>query len=203
MLMEINIQLLMEIGISPSEYVVLKLLHEKKYAMLESYCSKFGTTAYFELAQKGFFTIDDNGGFTISEDHFSKIVLRKDFLEKLFTVKEGMFYEFFMQYPMKVPSSRTGTGTRILRPKNDESVEGQRLKKKYEQLVKGSVDKHKHIMACLKAELAERNRSNSTPFMQELSTWLNQCSYQRYEHLVEIANQEQEVSEAKYGEQLI
>lgn len=80
------------------------------------------------------------------------------------------FDELFETYPHKV-------GTRKLRPANKEGDQYEDLKKRYLRKVK-TTEKHKLIITSLRKELASRTASGDLKFLQMLSTWINNSTWE-------------------------
>lgn len=175
--MEITVDLtnLKNNNLTPSEYIYLYLLNCttcEQITLIEPSVIK-------SLEEKGFIKITDEGAS-----------LRMKGID-LFRVKDkDPFLEFWNTYPVR-------GGTRILRAVSSESKLGKKCREKYEKLIKNKPELHNKIVACLNKQLElERFKLQ---YMQEIDVWLNQQTWEKYEHLLI----ESKPKEAGYGSTLI
>lgn len=188
-MIEIDIDECVEVGLTPSQYCYVKLLWEKK----------------FDLARKLWYndpglqkTMDDlfDLGYVLffSEDTGYSIDKKK--CDELFKFNKSNFWEIFTTYPLKVNDG--AGGIRVLRAASTESKDAKMALKKYEACIKTN-SAHKKVLACLELELENKKKSSSLSYMQLLSTWINQRTWEKYEVLLE----EEKPKGDKHGEKLI
>lgn len=98
------------------------------------------------------------------------------------------FEEFFMQYPYGV--KRTWGKYDLLKNSCKSACEAV-----YNKIVDKNYTTHQHIIACLKAELQQRESDGSMMYIKSMSNWLINKEWLKYEHLVlENANYKQYIS---------
>lgn len=166
MVIEINLDKLTEIGLSPDEFVYLTLLSR---GALEIYQLKLN----IDLDK-----LQTNGWIKLGED--DKAMLREKFISETTDNFTRMWHDLLSRYPIKV---NVNGGTRILRAKDPSSKANEKAKLKYQKIVKTDSIKHNYIMQCLERELEIRRRANSLGYMQMLETWLNNHSWEKYSDL--------------------
>lgn len=188
-MIEIDIGQCLEEELTPSQYCYLKLLWEKNLdAARALYFNDKGLRDsmdhLIELGYVMFFS--EETGYSID----------KKKCNELFGFEESKFWELFSSYPLKVPDGRGGY--RVLRTRDPETKEAKEALKKYKKAIKSN-RRHEKVMKCLNLELDSKKRTNSMQFMQQLITWLNQRTWEKYEPLLEDKPKEDE----RYGEDII
>lgn len=188
MIVEVDVQVCLDSKLTISEFVFLSLLWQKKAnTAIELMKNDIGLQKSIpDLHKRGYLIVKDK----------LWIIDRKK-CNLLFGKREDSdFWEFFSTYPMKV--SLNGA-TRVLRAQDPNSKNAIEAMGKYKARVKSKA-MHRHVMACLNAELEQKKRSNKLGYMQNIITWLNQQSWQMSEYLLK---NEQPKVETKHGEKLI
>lgn len=155
---KIDTEILKNFRISADEYLYLYLLHVKADD-IDDYDLNINEA---KLLSEGLLKDGANDEFIVRAPFFN------------YTGIDQKFAELLSHYPIKV-------GTRILRAKAIDAHENQQLKKKYEQILKKN--DHEDIIEGLKAELAMKKAGNNLEFMQRLTTWLNQRTWEKYQGL--------------------
>jgi len=188
MVVEVNIESCLNYKISPGQYVLLNLLWQKK------------TNTAVELLKVDPSLKDSVKDLTdrgyILKTGASFIIERKK-CNDLFGLSEDQdFWEFFNTFPLKVSSKGS---TRPLRAQDPGSKNALEARSKYKARVKTKAA-HRHVMACLEAEMDQKRRSNNLGYMQNILTWLNQSTWQLSEYL--LKNEQPKVVE-KHGEGLV
>ena len=97
----------------------------------------------------------------------------------IFEGNEDLFLKFFEIYPYKV-SNGTG-GVRILGTKDATTIFGKRMYRKWNTATKGNVKLQESMIKGLENELAYRKKSNGMQYMQNMDTWLNQGTWEKYQ----------------------
>jgi len=128
------------------------------------------TEAYI-LANKGWLKI------TTLENGQRAVDLR-DKTRSLFEGDEDYFLKWFNLFPLK-------TGDRYLRPKDDDTIKGRALRKKWNKHFKGNADKAKRAIQVLEAEKEWRRKNGKFQFMNNAETWLNQGKWEEYVDLLD------------------
>ena len=166
MIIEISTENLKDFGISADDYLYLYLIHQKAYDVLVSLSLRVDLEA---LQTKGFVKLGDK-----IEEH----IVREAFLKKNFTPFEQMWAELVSHFPLKVTDNRGAV--RVLRSKDPNTSTNEAAKKKYRQYLKSNPNKHKEVIKALETELKIRSQGDTMSFMQMLSTWVNQHTWEKY-----------------------
>jgi hypothetical protein len=194
MIVEVNIDTLLEKKLSPSQYTALCLLYNRQLTSLGALLDAFPNVREELIALEGYF-LDRSG---------NDFVLNRSKVMELFDASEkDLFWEFFSTYPIKVPAVRGKGSWRPLRPSSPDAKLTQACKVKYDSIVNNRQEVHKNIMKCLIAELNERKKANSMSFMQELTVYLNQRTWEKYESIADENETLTTEDNQRYGEGLI
>ena len=181
-ILNININSLLEKGISLDGYLILYCLNNKNIILLSDYVQKCGLIkreAFINLKDKGFISMGDIETITfnslsITEKGLS--LFNTDTIKNDNIKFDECFNELRNTYPKKVPNENGGT--RALH--GDLS----RCKKLYEKIIikDNQVDMklHKKILNALKIQLNECNKGKGIFFLQALVTYLHQQTYEQY-----------------------
>jgi hypothetical protein len=102
----------------------------------------------------------------------------RDKIRDLFEGNKDLFLEFLSRFPIKTPSGR------YLGTKDENTVKGKELRKKWKKLFKDDAMKMKKALKVLDAEMEWRRKTGKFEFMHNALTWLNQGDYENYEHLL-------------------
>ena len=170
---EISTETLKILGISADDYLYLFLLQKKAYDILKTLDLKpdlesLQTKGYIKLGQE-------------PSDH----VIRELFLGHLNTPFLQMWSELLTSFPIKVSSDR---GVRILRAADSMARANEKSRLKYEKYIGGNKGKHAEVVKALKAEVDIRRQSNQLQYMQQLSTWINNYSWEKYLNIESTAD---------------
>jgi hypothetical protein len=176
-------------GLSPSQYCYLRLLWEKKLELAKDlYYNDSGLRSSMEEMIKT--------GYILYYSEETGYSVDKKKCDDLFNFTPSDFWEVFTTYPIKVNDG--AGGVRVLRARSHESKDAKTAFKKYQAVIKTKVA-HKKVLKCLELELENRIKSNSLSYMQNLITWINQRTWEKYEALLE----EEKPKEDKHGERLV
>jgi len=110
--------------------------------------------------------------------------------KEVFEPKKDLFTEFFTLFPHKVPDGRGGF--RVLGTSNPDTIFGNKMYKKWTILTKGDVELQKSIIEALKYELNYKKKTGSLTYMQNMDTWFNQGTWEKY---IDSANQQNSQTE--------
>ena len=142
------------------------------------------TSANSVLAMGEFGLETDTGYIKIGESPDNHVI-RQEFIDLFVSDFDSMFAELISKYPMKVNSS--SRGVRVLHAKDPDAMANKKARMRYKKIVDNKVYKHKYIMKCLDKQLAiERN---NLEYLQNLETWINNHTWEKYENLDENAIQ--------------
>jgi len=166
MIVEISTQTLKEFGISANDYLYLYLLHSNAHDDLVDLTFKVDLE---ELQTKGFLKLGET-----AKDH----IVRAQFFRASLTPFDQMWSELLSHFPLKVIDPKSGV--RLLRSKDPNAATNAQARKKYKKYVSSNPDKHKVVIKALQTELKIRREGDTMHFMQMLSTWVNQCTWEKY-----------------------
>jgi|TARA_R110000796_G_scaffold5683_21_gene20962 hypothetical protein len=166
MKIELELQLLEDTEMSADEFVALYLIYRDGFDLL----NRLNLNPNWEkLQQEGYIKLGET-----RNDH----VVRQEFIDLFTNSFDAMFAELIGTYPMKVS---TTTGIRILHAKDPDAYTNLKCKNKYKKIVKTNSHTHRAIMTALNTQLTlERN---SLAYLQNLETWLNNHTWEKYQDI--------------------
>jgi hypothetical protein len=168
MIIEINTNILEEFGITADDFLYLYLLHAKSYDCLEQLTLKPNTEA---LQTKGLIKLGEE-----LEDH----IVRQTFLDMFQASFDQMWAELLSHFPLKVFNNGH---LRVLRAKDANAKANAKARERYRKIVGEDLPKHQFIVKCLVNELELRKSTNTLGYMQMLSTWVNNYTWEKYEDI--------------------
>lgn len=166
MIVEISTETLKEFGISANDFLYLYLVSNKYYEVIVELNLNVELE---ELQTKGLIKIGES-----LESH----IVRDKFVNHNRIPDDQMWAELLSYFPLKVTGNNREV--RVLRSKDADSLNNAPAKKKYIAHIKGNVAVHRQAVEALKNELEIRKQSNNLFFMQMLSTWVNQRTWEKY-----------------------
>jgi len=156
MKIEIDLELLDELKLTPNEYIALHCKH--KEIERESY----GDLRFDYLQSEGWL----NEEWELTDKWIN--LFAADF--------DDLFKELLSVYPAIVESP--GRGRRVLHAKDPDAYTNMKAKNRYRKVTGEKVVKHKEIMRLLHIQL-EADK-DSLGYMQNLETWLNNYTWEKY-----------------------
>jgi hypothetical protein len=193
MMLEVSLDTLTRCKITAHQFLVTKLLHEKKFEKLEEYLTLTDslqnlTNDLNHLASIEFINWDVND---VSKD-FKNIKILPTFIKQ---VSNGsLFEELYDSYPIKV--IRDGGIPDYLRT---ERYNSRRL---YDMIVARNQSKHEHILKCLQYEVNHRESQGSMRYMKRMYKWIQDQEWRSFEERVGDTENVQTGKEVKYGTEL-
>ena len=165
----IDFEILKQTKMSADDFLYLYLLYRKEYEYipnlnLKPNLDRLQTDGYIKLGE----TFDQ---------HF----IRQEFIDLFSSDFDQMFAELIGTYPIKVTTSNRGI--RVLHAKDPNATTNLKCKLRYKKIVGGKLYKHKHIMKCLDNQL--RIERDNLQYLQNLETWINNHTWEKYENLDE------------------
>tara|TARA_R110000824_G_scaffold154479_2_gene326594 strand:- start:4310 stop:4858 length:549 start_codon:yes stop_codon:yes gene_type:complete len=162
---EINTDFLTGYSLSADDYMYLYIIQRNGYEYLQTLnlnpnIDTMLTNGYLELS----------GNKYVITDAFKLLVTSNYDL---------MFAELIDTYPMKVRSEKGQI--RILHAKDAKAKSNAKAKKWYKKITKTNKSTHEHIIKCLNTQL-EVTKDN-LGYMQNLETWLNNHTWEKYEEI--------------------
>ena len=158
---EISTESLTNLCITADEYLYLYLLHHKAYDILATLSLNIDTET---LQTKGYLKLGQET---------SAHIIREPFYSHLESPFSQMWSELLAHFPLKV-------GSRVLRAKDANAKANEKARTRYEKYLGGNAGKHKEVIKALLTELDMRRRDDSLKFMQQLTTWVNNHTWEKY-----------------------
>ena len=168
MVLEIDTDILKKLGISADEYLYLYLSCKKASDTLVDLDLKVDLQIDLEKLQT-------KGYLKIGESHHT---IRKEFLDLVQAPFSTMWSELLSYFPLKV---KTKDGSiRVLRAHDADAKTNEKPRIKYEKYINGDASKHSQVIEALKTELEIRKKGDNLGYMQQLSTWVNNHTWEKY-----------------------
>tara|TARA_R100001463_G_scaffold25650_2_gene60620 strand:- start:6287 stop:6838 length:552 start_codon:yes stop_codon:yes gene_type:complete len=168
MIVNIDLTLLNNTRLSADEFLGLFLVYRKGYGYLYELDLNID---WNKLQREDYIKLGDE-----IEEH----TVRQEFIDLFIKDFDSMFSQLVSTYPMKV---NTNNGIRVLHALNPDAKSNTKARNKYRKLVDGKAHVHTRIMRLLDVQLqVERN---NLAYMQNLETWINNHTWEKYENLNE------------------
>ena len=155
MIIEIDLDLIKELGLTPNEYIYLHCKHKE-----DPY-----TVNNIQVP------ILINGGWLNDEGEIGP-----KWLDLFASDFSDLFIELLTVYPAIVESP--GRGKRVLHAKDPDAYTNMKSKNRYRKITGEKVTVHKEIIRLLKVQL--QSEVDSIGYMQNLETWLNNHTWEKY-----------------------
>ena len=172
MQLQIDVNLLVENGISADDFLALYAIYRKGFKTLDKL--KLNPN-WNELQSKGYVKLGDS---------VEKHIIRQEFIDLFSSDFDQMFAELISTYPMKVATNR---GYRILHAADPNCKSNEKAKAKYSRIVGTKKFVHDKIIKLLKVQL--RVERGKLEYMQQLEVWLNNHTWEKYINMDENAGQ--------------
>ena len=172
MQLQIDVNLLVENGISADDFLALYAIYRKGFKTLDKL--KLNPN-WDDLQSKGYVKLGDS---------VEKHIIRQEFIDLFSSDFDQMFAELISTYPMKVSTNR---GYRILHAADPNCKSNQKAKAKYSRIVGTKKFVHDKIIKLLKVQL--RVERGKLEYMQQLEVWLNNHTWEKYINMDENAGQ--------------
>jgi len=170
---ELDLKKLYKNNLSPNQYVILTMIYYKEWGKIIKLFSVEKALQIRNSLVNTKYILDKD-----TKKIFNDTVISTSHVEKLLGIRSDNinFLEFFNEYPMKV-------GNRVLRPKNSDTIEGKKLKKKYLAKVK-SLEDHKLAVEATKAFVRRQRISSNLEFLPGLEVVINNAKWQSWETFI-------------------
>lgn len=163
--MNIDIEHIIGLKLSPDEYVFLLLQHRQEY---DSYVAS-GIRLRVNLTK-----LQEMDYIKILED--KKVAIRQKFVNLIETDFDRQFAELVSTYPLKVG----GAGKyRILHAADPTAKANAKSKAKYRDILKKDPSLHNKIIKLLNVQLVQQRES--LQYLNALDVWLNQSMWEKWE----------------------
>ena len=172
MQVQIDVNLLVENGISADDFLALYAIYRNGFKTLDKL--KLNPN-WDDLQSKGYIKLGDS---------VEKHIIRQEFIDLFSSDFDQMFAELISTYPMKVSTNR---GYRILHAADPNCKSNQKAKAKYSRIVGTKKFVHDKIIKLLKVQL--RVERGKLEYMQQLEVWLNNHTWEKYINMDENAGQ--------------
>lgn len=195
MIVEIDLQFLLQHKLTAHQFVIIKLLSEKKYLMLKKYLNHVDGFRTIEqditiLRHRNFVDSAFRLGQAVQLD---SIPVTETFFNTQ-RIDESVFEEFYNLYPTKV--TRSDGRVDYLRTDRD------RCKKIYQNIIYNNRPLHNKIIKCLKIELEDKANHGQMKYMQRMTTWLTAESWKGYDSDYILSNDTNETIKPTYGTEI-
>lgn len=170
MTLELDLKKLSRNNLKPNQYVILAILYHKDWELAKRLFSLTEAIMIRDSLIDTKFILDKSGN-----KKFSETVISRSNVGKLLGVRSDKidFLEFFNEYPMKV-------GSRILRPKSSDTIEGKRLEQKYLKKIKTQED-HKDAIDAVKAYVRRQRIAGKLQFLNKLEVVINNAKWESWD----------------------
>jgi hypothetical protein len=168
MILSINTDILQKFGITADDFLYLYLLHATSYDLIKKLNLQPDTES---LQTKGLVKLGED-----LEDH----IVRQTFLDLFQTDFDALWSDLLSHFPIRVYNKGS---MRVLRARDAHAKANAKPKEKYKKILNGSKILHDRIVQSLKNELDVRKVSNTLGYMQMLTTWMNQYTWEKYEDI--------------------
>lgn len=189
MVYKIDDKILFKNHINSHQYLIVKFSKDRDKKGLKRYIKLSGSIDTYEHDVK---VLIDKGFITGKRSEFSTfdLVPTNKLLANFIGSHDKMFDEFYNTFPQKVvrPSGRV----EYLRTDKYNS------KNTYIKTIRADINEHKNIMACLRAEIEQRQKSNEMQYFKRMTSWLNSFEWVNFKEFVKDDNLNSE--NTSYGE---
>ena len=187
---ELNLQKLIKLKLTASQYIVLYLLYQGESTALNGY---YTSTDYRSF--------DEDIKYLIESGYVLEPILHNDIeayvltdkSKKIFDADNSPWYEEFLQHFPKKVIRQDGMAV-VLRT----AVSA--CRPKYEKIVGKNKELHDTIINALKYEVEMRTRSNGLMWMKTLPKWLTAKEWENY---IELMQEEPLTKDLGYGTKLV
>ena len=172
--MNIDINEIAKYKLSIQVYLDLKYLYFNKIPGEELFVTHYGRVEPFKMYRYealGFIKV-------IGNDYQLRNSMRD-----LFEGEKDLFLKWFSMFPLKTPTGR------YLRPKDDDTIKGKTLRKKWNKHFRNNTIGAKKAIAVLEAEMSMRRQTGKFEYMHAAEAWLNGGDYEIYSDLLEEKEQ--------------
>ena len=165
----VDLDLLKDTQMSADEFIALYLVYRKGYGYFDELnlivdWKKLASNKYVEL----------------EHDDIQQHKVTQKFIDLFSSDFDSMFATLVATYPMKV---NTNTGIRVLHAKDPNAKSNDKARNKYRKIVQSKAHVHKRIISLLNIQL--KVESNNLAYMQNLETWINNHTWEKYENINE------------------
>ena len=170
MLVEFEIEILLEHQITAHQFLMAKLIYQKKFELLAEYLESTESNLEVQkdlnnLAKAGFLT------YAEGEYDFDNVNISDEFISLV--TGDNIFEQLLAVYP-----------TKVLRPDGTYDMLKTDLpmcRQIYARITQLRQIKHSHIMRCLEYEIEEKKATNTLGYMKRLIKWLSSEEWKSYE----------------------
>lgn len=173
----IDLKWLKQKKLTPSEFCVLKCLHDQDYEILKESIDENAI-----ISIDDFETLQTKGYIKITGDKldFSRMSFRQSARDLFDTGSlNRKFAQLYTMFPMKVPDGRGGY--RVLRAKNTDSADAKSAKEKFMKMCKTDPTVADQMIKGLEIQL--ETQRGSLQYLQQFNVWINQSTWQKYTDL--------------------
>jgi len=165
MIIEIDTEKLIELDLTADEFLFLSMLSR----------SALDSNLKLNIDRE---KLQTNGWVKWGEE--DECHLRSKFDDEFRKDESSIWSGLLSHYPIKVVANGS---VRILRAKDPDCKANSKAKTRYLKYVGEDVTKHEHVIKCLQRELKLRRQGNGLGYMQQLETWVNNHTWEKYSDL--------------------
>lgn len=190
MVIQIDLDMLSETGLTPDEFIFLTLLHKNQQDWIQDQ-----KVALQINAKK----LEAQGWAKVNREVPAESIVRYKFSSLTEPDAHSQWVELCAAYPHVV--TKRGGGRRTLHALDPDADSNKKAREKYLRRVKSNPFLHSKVMRGLEKELEVRKRGNDMEFMQKLETWVNNSTWEQY---LDLVMEDAKIIETgpKYGENL-
>ena len=170
MRLELDLDWLKEVGLTPDDYVFLMCKHKGvkcPFPLNLPVAKGMEAMGYIKIVK------NDDGAYNM--------ILRQQFIDMVEGDFDQMFNELIATYPMKVGSNPQNL--RILRAVDPKGKSNKKARDRYKKIVDKKPHVHRKIMKCLDTQL--KHQRQNLQYMQLLEVWINSATWEKWEDFKE------------------
>jgi len=176
--MKLDIDLIVKNKMTIQYYLDLRCLYFAKLEKDDDFVNAYGgidDARLYKYAQLGFIHLKSLTATYVLREKYE---LREP-IRDLFEGEKDLFLRWFVMFPLKTPTGR------YLRPKDDDTIMGKKLRAKWNKHFKNNTLAAQKAIKVLDAEMSWRRQTGKFEFMNNAETWLNKGNYEMYEELLD------------------
>lgn len=163
----------------PVDDVVKNKISINEYLILYNIANGFVITGILETSLQALTGLEQKGFIKVSKEG----LFLRDKASIFFKSNDDLFVKWLKAYPTSV--KKKFGGNRALSPADPDTILGQKLRKKWEQIFKKDVKKQEDAIRVLELEVKDKTKSGDLEYMVEATRWLNEGFHEKYSYLLD------------------
>jgi len=177
MVIEVDTNTLKKLGISAHEYIILRMMLDNNYVLLNEYIKSSKTESRWrdnltKLSQLGYVVVND---YNVNNINPQTVAISASLRDK-FSFKTDPFFDLYNRFPVKVVRP---DGRQVYLRKNYDYCNTL-----YNTVIRANPSKHDSIVNALEAEKKDRELNGTMQYMKTLAKWISDKSWEDYEEKV-------------------